>query len=129
MKRVGVAALAAVVLSACTTVSYEGPRRPDSEVATIESDRTVVVMIDGKKTPYSGGNYATFKVLPGDRTVAANLNDHSAYPRARTSSQPLSVLFSAEAGKTYVTRPAYDGSYWRLEVIEKDTRRVVSFMN
>lgn len=128
--RVGIAAsVAAVVLSACTTVAYEGPKRPDSELATIESDRTMVVMIDGKKTPYSGGNYASFKVLPGERTLAANLNDHSAYPRARTSTQPQSVLFTAEAGRIYVTRPVYDGPYWRLEVVEKGSGRVVSFQN
>jgi hypothetical protein len=113
-------ALLAVLISGCTTIAYEGSSRPDSEVATIESERTHVTTIDGKEVPYSGANFAKFKVLPGEHTIGVALNDTS---MSRTAKRPLSVTFRAEAGKTYLTRPVYSGNLWRPEIVEKTESR------
>jgi hypothetical protein len=110
---------AAFLVAGCTTVAYDGASRPDSEVATIASERTMIAAIDGKDVPYSGGNYATFKVLPGEHTISVKLNDTSTYPGTRFSKNALPVVFSAEAGKAYVTRPAYNGNTWRPEISER----------
>lgn len=107
-------------MNGCTTTTYEGRARLDSEVATITSDRTLVTSIDGKEVPYSGGNFATFKVLPGRHTIGVQLNDTGRYPRTRYSKEALPVVFSAEAGKVYVTRPVYkSGNKWHPEISER----------
>ena len=111
--------LAACLTTACTTMAYEGSPRPDNEIAKIESDRTLVVTIDGKKVPYSGGNFASFKVLPGAHTLTVTLNDTTTYPRTRYSPAPLPITFFAFAGKTYVTRPHYSCTSWHPGVLEK----------
>lgn len=102
-------------LSACTTVVYDGPSRPDKETATLKSEGTLVVSIDGKTVPYSGGSFASFKVLPGPHVVEVELND---VLRHRISHKPLQARFNAEAGKVYVTRGIYVGSQWRPEIAE-----------
>lgn len=107
---------AASLVSGCTTVTYDGAPRPDSEVATITSERTLIATIDGKDVPYSGGNFATFKVLPGEHTIGVQLNDVDA---RRVSKKALPVVFSAEAGKSYVTGPVYNGPTWRPLVSER----------
>ena len=113
-------AAAVFFVSGCTTTAYEGPSRLDSEVATITSERTLITSIDGKEVPYSGGNYATFKVLPGKHTIGVKLNDAGAYPRIRYSKDAFPVVFLAEAGKVYVTRPVYkSGNTWHPEISER----------
>jgi len=107
------------LVGGCTTVAYDGASRPDSAVATITSERTMIASIDGKDVPYSGGNFATFKVLPGEHTIGVKLNDTSAYPGTRFSKNALLVVFSAQAGKAYITRPVYNGSTWRPEISER----------
>ncbi len=120
MKHLRVAYLIpAFAFTACTTVAYEGASRPDSEIAIISSDRTLVSTIDGKSVPYSGANYAKFKVLPGPHTIGVTLNDTGYYPQIRVSKAPLEVRFNAVAGKTYVTRPIYTDKLWRPEIVEK----------
>ena len=110
---------AAFLVSGCTTVAYEGAPRPDGEVATITSEGTLIATIDGKDVPYSGGNYATFKVLPGRHTIGVRLNDVGL---RRLSKIALPVVLSAEAGKAYVARPVYDGITWRPEVSERPAK-------
>lgn len=108
----------------CTTVMYEGNTRPDSEVATIWSHRTIVHWIDGKDV-----NGGAFKLLPGEHSITVKLNDGiSFYPNIRRSKQYLTVLFRAEAGRTYVIRPSYSGSRWMPEVVERSTGQVVSYV-
>ena len=114
------AILATLLISACTTAAYEGSRKPDSEIAKIVSDRITIATIDGKDVPYSGGNYATFKVLPGNHTVGIALNDTSNYPRTRISTHPLTATFKADAGKTYIARPVYDDAKWSPEIVLKE---------
>lgn len=116
MKYLRIAPLAsAAVLAACTTVAYDGASRPDSEVATISSERTLVSTIDGKPVPYSGGNFAKFKVLPGPHVVGVTLNDTGLN---RISKKPLEVRFNAEAGKAYITRAVYNDRQWHPEIVE-----------
>lgn len=103
-------------------MAYEGPAQPDSGVATITSERTMIASIDGKAVPWSGGNFATFKVLPGVRTVTVKLNDNPVWVgRRRYSENDLTVRFSAEAGKAYIVQPVYVGSMWRPEISERLT--------
>jgi hypothetical protein len=110
--------------TACTTVMYEGATRPDSEVATIMPKFTTVEMIDEKNVPGSGA----FKVLPGEHSVTVRLNDWSYQPRPRYSDQGITVMFQAEAGQTYITRPTYNGDRWAPEIIEISTRKIVSYV-
>lgn len=62
----------------------------------------------GARLRLKGRQYGsrTFKVLPGEHTIGVKLNDTSAYPGTRFSKNALPVVFSAEAGKAYVTRSA-----------------------
>lgn len=111
----------------CTAVMYEGDVKSDSELSTIESDRTAVVMIDGRKVPYSGGNFAKVMVLPGVHSVTLVLNDNSSYGTRLYSLGALNVMFLAEAGRTYVTRPFYMENLWMPEIVEKTSNKVVSY--
>jgi hypothetical protein len=79
----------------------------------------MIASIDGKAVPYSGGNFATFKVLPGVHTLVVKLNDNPVWVgHRRYSKVDLPVVFSAEAGKSYVIRPAYVGRTWSPEISE-----------
>nr|WP_298146889.1 hypothetical protein [uncultured Pseudomonas sp.] len=111
-----------LVIGGCTTMAYERPAQPDSAVATITSEKTMIASIDGKAVPYSGGNFATFKVLPGVHAVVVKLNDIPLWVGpARYSESDLTVVFSAEAGRAYIIRPAYVGNTWHPEISERLT--------
>jgi hypothetical protein len=118
-------ALALLFLSACTTLMYEGLALPDAEVAIVRGDRMTIATIDGKAVPYSGGNYATIKVLPGPHTISARLNDVRGNSTRSSKFEPT-LSFYAAAGRQYVIRPAYVNTNWRPEVIEVSTGNVVS---
>ncbi|NRF69020.1 hypothetical protein HLB44_18665 [Aquincola sp. S2] len=122
LRRAGLLSAVAALLTGCTTVSYDGPRRPDSEVATLESERTSIATIDGARVPYSGGNFGVFKLLPGTHVIGVNLNDNSAYMSRRYSTAPLQIRFKFEPGRTYVTRPVYRSDQWSPEIVEKAGR-------
>ena len=116
---------ALLFLSGCTTLMYEGLALPDAEVAIVRGDRMTISTIDGKAVPYSGGNYATIKVLPGPHTISADLNDVRGN-HTRTSKFEPTLSFYAAAGRQYVIRPEYVNTQWRPEVIEVSTGNVVS---
>jgi hypothetical protein len=116
-------------MAACTAVMYEGRKRPDSAVATIELIDTVVVMIDGKEVPLGGRNYSTIKILPGQHTATIKLNDKSHPNGVMISIKGVTVKFRAEAGQTYITRPRYNEanrSQWCPEIVSKNTNERVS---
>jgi len=111
----------------CTILAYDGPGQPDSAVATITSERTMIAAIDGKPVPYSGGNFATFKVLPGVHTLIVKLNDVPVLVGHRLiSEKDLPMVFSAVAGRAYVVRPVYVGKMWTPEIVEKPATDGVS---
>ena len=63
--------LAAVVLaSACTTVTYPGPRRPGDQVATLEGRDVAVDEVDGLNLR---GKKARLELLPGQRNLLVHL--------------------------------------------------------
>jgi len=111
--------------AACTTAMYDGSPRPESEVATLVGDRMYLASVDGKPVPYSGGNFATIKVLPGPRTITARLNDVQGY-RTTTSTAEPPITFTAVAGKRYAVQPQFvDRQRWYPQVIDVQTGEIV----
>lgn len=84
-----------------------------------------LVSVDGKPVPYSGGNFATIKVLPGPRTITARLNDVQGY-RTTTSNAEPPITFTAVAGKRYAVQPQFlERQRWYPQVIDVHTGEVV----
>lgn len=118
-------ALLTVIMAACTTAMYDGAPRPDGELATLVGDRMYLVSVDGKPVPYSGGNFATIKVLPGQRTITARLNDAGPYRTVTSNAEPP-VTFSAVAGRRYAVQPQFlERQRWYPQVIDVHTGEVV----
>jgi hypothetical protein len=105
--------LCAVLLTACTTAFYDGPERPDNEVATIKSRNTYITTIDGKEATGIGGNEAKYKISPGRHTLAVALNNGSDDIIRRTSKVVKTVTFNAEAGQTYTTYSVLVPGNWK----------------
>jgi hypothetical protein len=92
-----------VLLSACSTVTYPGPRRPSDQVATIRTRGTDIIEIDGTRWPATRGE---FEILPGSHSLLVHLNAstpngpysviyfHSKYPQR--------VCFTARPGRSYL---------------------------
>ena len=100
------------LLPACATVMYDGPMRPDDQVATIIATRTRITRIDARDSSQDGGGFA---ILPGTHVVVAYLRDYN-----RFSYETQAVCFEAEKGRTYQTNPRYvDDRRWELGIVEE----------
>jgi hypothetical protein len=102
--------------SACTTVTYPGPRRPSDAVATIESRDVAIDVIDGVDLRKKGPR---FEVLPGDHTLRVRLLAVRRYPLSQTfwltivnysSSMPFCV--SAKSKHYYVVEAKFGDGQW-----------------
>ncbi|HEX8699891.1 MAG TPA: hypothetical protein VF815_13695 [Myxococcaceae bacterium] len=114
----------ALLGSACTTAMYNGPRKPSSELATLVSDDSVISSIDGVKTPYSGGNFASFEVLPGEHSIGVMLNEVGG-GGTWYSNEPVTICLRAEAGKTYRVQIERQGVQWRPYMVDDGSKRMV----
>ena len=110
--------MAALLASACTTALYSGPTRPASELAVLASDDSTIAEVDAVKTPYSGGNFAKFEVLPGEHAVGVSLNKVMGYGRYYATSL-YTICLRADAGKTYRVRIEMQGYLWRAYMIDQ----------
>jgi hypothetical protein len=111
------------LLAGCTTAMYEGAPRSDAELATIRSESIIIMAVDGRKVPFSGGNFAPLTLAPGERAITVQLNDVG---NKRTASTYPAVVFDAKAGTRYRVKPKYAGRHWQAEVIDENSREVVS---
>lgn len=93
---------------------YEGAPRSDAELATIKSEGIIVIIIimevDGRKVPFSGGNFATLKLAPGERAITVRLNDVA---NKRIASTHPTVAFDAKAGASDRVKLKYTGRLCR----------------
>ena len=117
--------LGIVSLIQCTRVVANRPDVAADQLALIKSKDTQVVEIDGKKVQYSGGNFAKFKILPGEHSVTIALNDVNGFV-TRYCKYSQTVYFAAVAGHTYVTKPKYSGEIWHAIIVDAATGNVVS---
>lgn len=112
------------LLAACSNTLYPGPRRPRSEVATIETDAIFIDTLDGVYV----GTGETVEILPGRHALGIRLQDHERAVMADEvlSAQPIVLCFEARAGRSYLARPAVVGlENWRPEIIDLDRQQVV----
>ena len=115
----------ALLTSACTTAMYSGPRRPPSELAILASDDSTISSIDGVQTPYSGGNFGKFEVLPGEHSVGVSLN-RVVGGGVYTADRPYTLCMKAEAGREYRVRIDMVGSLWRPYMVDESSAALVS---
>jgi hypothetical protein len=111
--------LPVALLSACAPLLlYDGPPRPDNEVATIIPSTVEVTSIDGRKVPTDHA----FKALPGVHAVVGYLHNSSSY-----STQPLAVCFYARAGHRYQVwgEDTVWPSSWHVRIIDSATGETV----
>jgi hypothetical protein len=117
--------LLVVGLSACTARLYPGPKRPDAEVATLETDGMTIVAVDDQRAD-PGVGPSRYEVLAGMHAVSVRLNDShpvfsgSAAGGHRVSDNALAVCFRARGQHAYLLRPVYAGAAWRVEVIDEN---------
>ena len=119
--------LCIAITLACTRIITSDNTNPGNEICLIKSESTCVVAIDGNKVPYSGGGFAKFKVTPGEHTITVGLYDQSNYPYIRTSKSDSIIKFLGTSGHKYITRPQYIGNQWKAELVDDETKAVVSY--
>lgn len=95
----------------CTAVTYDGPVRPDSEVATVHLDGLRLSTLNGK-SQRSAGPRATYKIGPGTHVMSVVLADMG------LTSTPVDLSHPFVAGKTYIARPMYIGGGWKPYIVE-----------
>jgi len=99
---------------------YSGPKKPDSEVATIKFGGARLLRLDGSAPgSFAGGMTNEFKVLPGVHTLTLSYEVNPRY------GSPITVSVSVEAGKTYLTQAFLNGNSWTAGVVEESSGRSV----
>jgi hypothetical protein len=101
-------------LSACgATRLYPGPKRPDAEVAAIETQKVAVLSVDERAVTASR---ASFEVVAGTHSVVLRRDNTS-----------RAFCFTARGGHVYLVRPVKaKGVVWYPEVIDENTTSVIS---
>jgi hypothetical protein len=128
VRRVGV--LVVIATAGCTARLYPGPKRPDAEVATLETDGMTIVAVDEQRAQ-PGIGPSRYEILAGMHSVSVRLNDDhpvfagSAAGGRRSSEDALAVCFRARGEHTYLLRPVYSGPTWRPEVIDEKVTGVI----
>jgi hypothetical protein len=109
-----------LVAVGCTTVQYDGPRLPRSEVARVSGDGTDIRMIDDDRVD---ANYV--EILPGEHRMEVGIGPRKNEPMLVSgfrSTHDLTVCFTAYAGRLYHVRPAatvpYVPNHWRPAVFD-----------
>jgi hypothetical protein len=148
LSRWAAAGLCFAFLSAsCTTVMYNGPRRPSEKVAKLTSSNgssavycgTKIVKVDGKDV-----KDGTFELLPGLHKVkvdsdcwkapnyvgiglggaafalGANLASAAKHSAQRTEDLTI-VCFKAKPGREYTVRTLTESGVWQIELIDEET--------
>jgi hypothetical protein len=125
---VGAAVTLVVGCAAAVTQGYEGPLRPENEVALLKTEDTRIGGFDGRRSVFAARGGRTWEILPGAHSVAAEVfvfEGAPDMPEARRS-EVFVMCFEALATHTYVVRPVPDGTLTRPEVFDETTKVVVS---
>jgi len=116
-----VLAVLAVLVSSCSANKYqlyEGPPRPQSEVAVLVKGTgkfVYLATIDGKKEPNRKHFYGNewdgdyrIDLVPGTHI----LSFYYVHPNGYESTRNIEVAIDAQPGKTYVTRSSASWNVW-----------------
>jgi hypothetical protein len=139
----------AFLSASCTTVMYNGPRRPSEKVARLTSSNgssavycgTKIVKIDGKDV-----KDGTFEFLPGLHKVNVDSDCkkvstnvviagaafglvgvlvasavESAREEKKPPEDPTLVCWKAKAGHEYTVRTLTEGGVWQIELVDDET--------
>lgn len=116
--------LPVLVPAACATPLYEGPRRPESQIARLASEDTRINYVDGKRLRnFWRGNKAKYEILPGWYRLGVSLDQTTFYVVFKTLkySGSVTVCLQAEAGHKYVTKPVVSRKTWSPTIVDVDT--------
>jgi hypothetical protein len=106
----------------CTTVLYDGPQRPQGEVARIVAERgTTIVNVDAR--PVIGGSSSVYEVLPGPHQVAATPSDLETAQSSTRQTSPggASACFEAKPAKVFtVSTVVQDWKPW-TRVVDRES--------
>ena len=116
--------LASVAPAACTTTMYNGPRRPEEDIAVISSRDTRINYVDGKwvRDIWAGSN-AKYELLPGLHAIGISLELRTfkvIYTEIQYS-KTITHCFDAHAGAQYQTIPVIRGKKWAPLIIDNVT--------
>jgi hypothetical protein len=92
----------ALLTSACTIVTYGGPRRSREQVAILYAGNgTKIVRVDGR--PFKGDKSQKFEVLPGQHSVSITTFEvnHYIVMKKTTWARPTTTCASFIAGHEY----------------------------
>lgn len=122
--------LLVVGLSACMARLYPGPKRPDAEIAIIETDGMTVVAVDDQRADPGLGT-SRYEILPGMHAVSVRLSDDHPVNGDYTAGRRVSdfataVCFKARENHKYLVRPVYSGASWRPEIIDENVPAVIA---
>jgi hypothetical protein len=106
--------LMAVFVSCANTVRlYEGPKLPQQEIITVTMDGALGIKTVDDVRPKGLMRTMKLEMLPGLHTMTLFYADGSA-----SSVSNQSVIFTAEAGKSYHISANKDGARWHISVAE-----------
>src|SRR5215471_11735453 len=111
-----------VVCSSCVTTLYEGPRKPASETALVESRDTVIDELDGKDVQKIRGESTVYLLPPGPHVIGFRLLqvDTGLFTtRVASSSQYIRACLLAEAQHRYLTAGRIAGRAWTPEILDR----------
>ena len=121
----------AFLMLGCTTVLYDGPRRPRSEAVTLEMNGTGLLVLDGKRVSdgLPEGRDDEVEILPGRHTLGVALF-RSERLKLRTMTkmyytQPVNICMDAEPGHRYRILPAKVQNGWMPVIQEETSDRLV----
>jgi len=117
-----------ILTAGCSTITYSGPRRPREEVATIRTDGTEILELDGTRWPSVRG---VFEVLPGPHSLLVRLSySQSTNPYVVVvvfSKYPQMVCFVAKPGRNYLSSfNELGGGRWEPRIFDQATLYWVS---
>ena len=124
-----VLAVLAVLMLGCATVLYDGPRRPSREAVIIETNRTGLLALDGKRVGDGrpGGRDDEFEILPGRHKLGVALfrSERRNIGTMMYFKNPVNICLDAQPGRHYVILPAKVQNGWMPVIQDEGMQQLV----
>jgi hypothetical protein len=118
----------ALLTLGCTTVLYDGPRRPKSEAVIVETNRTGILVLDGKRVSDAPeGRDDQVEILPGQHALGVGLfrAERRNFGKVMYFTQPVTVCLDAQPGHHYLIFPGKVPNGWMPLIRDEGTQQLV----
>lgn len=115
----------------CTTVLYDGPRRPRSEAVTLAMNGTGLLVLDGKRVSdgLPEGRDDEVEVLPGRHKLGVALFRSERLKLGNMTkmyyTQPVTICLDAQPGRRYLILPTKVQNGWMPVIRNEGSNQLV----